>query len=84
MRLLLSHIFSNLLLKDGEVAYTLKAPVKKLAERLQQRLDSEKTLELSNVASNSGESGNLGSLHPALCAGGDSNSHAREGATTSR
>ncbi|HRH22466.1 MAG TPA: recombinase family protein [Candidatus Paceibacterota bacterium] len=44
-RLLLSHIFSNLVLKDETVTPTLKAPVQKLAERVQQRLDAEKTFE---------------------------------------
>ena len=44
-RLLLSHIFSNLVLKDGEVAYTLKKSVQKVAERVQQRLDAEINFE---------------------------------------
>lgn len=45
-RILLSHIFSNLVLSDETVLYTLKAPVQKLAERVQQRIDLEKTFEL--------------------------------------
>jgi len=44
-RLLLSHIFSNLILTDKEVTPTMKTPVQKLAERVQQRLDQEKTFE---------------------------------------
>ncbi len=41
-RLLISHIFSNLILENGKVAYTLKTPVQRLITRVQQRLDAEK------------------------------------------
>ncbi len=44
-RLLLSHIFSNLTLTDGNVAYTLKKPVQKLAERIQQHIDEKNIFE---------------------------------------
>lgn len=44
-RLLLSHIFSNLVLTDEVVSFSLKEPVQKLVERVQQKLDEEKTFE---------------------------------------
>ena len=44
-RLLLSHIFSNLVITDEDISYTLKEPVQRLAERVQQKLDTEKTFE---------------------------------------
>lgn len=44
-KLLLGHIFSNLILKDDLPSYTLKEPIQRLAERVQQRLDKEKVFE---------------------------------------
>lgn len=44
-RILLTHIFSNLILKDNNVSYTLTSPVQKLSERVQQSLDAEKFFE---------------------------------------
>lgn len=44
-RMLLSHIFSNLVLKDQKVSYTLKKSVEVLAKRVQEKLDAEKTFE---------------------------------------
>lgn len=41
-RLLLSHLFSNLALKDGEVAKTFKKSTAAIAKRVQERLDAEK------------------------------------------
>ena len=40
-RLLLSHIFSNLVLTDEKIELTLKKPVEILAKRVQERIDSE-------------------------------------------
>lgn len=51
-RVLLSHLFSNLVLKDDKVAYTLKTPVQKLAARVQKRLDAEKFFERQKSRSN--------------------------------
>jgi site-specific DNA recombinase len=42
-RTLLRHIFSNLVLTDGNVAHTFKTPVQKLVSRVQQRIDEEKS-----------------------------------------
>ena len=44
-RLLLTHIFSNLVLKDKNTSYTLTAPIQRLAERVQERLDAENIFE---------------------------------------
>lgn len=44
-RLLLSHIFSNLTLKDKIISYSLKKPVAVLVKRVQQKIDDEKTFE---------------------------------------
>lgn len=56
-RLLLSHIFSNLVLTDESVAYTLKTPVQKFAERIQQRIDAEKTFEQGKTLMPHGQKG---------------------------
>lgn len=48
-RVLLSHIFSNLVLKDGKVLPTLKKSTEALAKRVQERLDVEKSLELQKA-----------------------------------
>ena len=44
-RLLLTHLFSHLSLTESEVKYTLKTAVQKFAERVQQRIDREKSFE---------------------------------------
>lgn len=44
-RMLLSHIFLNLILKDGNVAYSLTKPVEKIAKRVQEKLDVGKNFE---------------------------------------
>lgn len=67
-RILLSHIFSNLMLKDDNVIPTLKKSTGALAKRVQQRLDSEKSFELSKKRSTKGQSDSFESLHPALLA----------------
>lgn len=44
-RLLLSHIFSNLTLKDEKVLPLLKKPVEVLAKRVQEKIDAQKIFE---------------------------------------
>lgn len=45
-RLLLSHIFSNLILKDKKASSLLKSSTNKLAQRVQERIDSQNNFEL--------------------------------------
>lgn len=68
-RILLSHIFSNLVLKDEKVAYTLKAPVQKLAERVQERLDAQKTFEPRKGRSTKGKTDSFEPVSPILLRG---------------
>ncbi len=69
-RLLISHIFSNLSLTDGKVAYSLKTPMQKVFERVQQRLDAEKTFEIvekrGNIKVKTGEKDSFEPLSPSL------------------
>lgn len=65
-RLLLSHIFSNLTLTGGNVAYSLKSPFQKVFERAQQRLDVENTFELLENPGNKGEKDSFKSLTPIM------------------
>lgn len=67
-RLLLSHIFSNLVLKDGEVAYTLKKSVQKVAERVQQKLDAEKSFEPTKTLAKKGYVGGSDTGYSSLLA----------------
>lgn len=53
-RLLLAHIFSSLMLKDSEVDPVFKAPVAKLAQRVQERIDAQKTFERTQKAAKGG------------------------------
>lgn len=59
-RQLLRHLFSNLALTDEEVKYDYKKAVAKLAERVQQRLDAEKTFERRKTRLPQGQSGRSG------------------------
>ncbi|MCF7834115.1 MAG: recombinase family protein [Candidatus Pacebacteria bacterium] len=45
-RLLLSHIFSNLILKDKKANTVLKSSVKKISKRIQERIDAQQIFEL--------------------------------------
>lgn len=45
-RLLLSHIFSNLILKDKKADTVLKNSVKKISKRIQERIDAQNKFEL--------------------------------------
>ncbi len=56
-RLMLRHIFSNLILQDRNVAYTLRKPVEILAKRVQERVDAEKTFELKKPLKNKASNG---------------------------
>lgn len=68
-RLLLSCLFSNLTLKDKNVAYTLKKPVAVLAQRIQEKIDSEKLLEPKKTLKDKRQKDSFESLHPALLLG---------------
>lgn len=52
-RLLLSHIFSNLFLKDKKASSLLKSSTNKLAQRVQERIDAKNKFELEK--NNSGK-----------------------------
>ena len=59
-RLLLSHLFANLTLKNHNVVYDLKEPVQVLAKRVQEKLDAEKIFEpKQNTAEAFASSGDL-------------------------
>ncbi len=45
-RLLLSHIFANLILKDKKADTVLKSSVKKISKRIQERIDAQNKFEL--------------------------------------
>lgn len=55
-RMLLNHIFSNLMLKDGQVISTLKKSTAAVARRVQERLDAERSLELGKSPAKQGDS----------------------------
>lgn len=65
-RILLSHIFSNLMLKDGKLKYDLKKPVAVLAKRVQQKIDAKNTFEPSKSIVNKRQKDSFESLHPSL------------------
>ncbi len=65
-RLLLSHIFSNLVLKDQKVAYTLTKTVERIAQRVQQKLDGESFFEQGSGGSNKQQKDPFESLCPAM------------------
>jgi DNA invertase Pin-like site-specific DNA recombinase len=52
-RLLLSHIFSNLILKDKKADTVLKSSVEKIAKRVQEKIDAQKILERTQKTSES-------------------------------
>ena len=68
-RLLLTHIFSNLMLNDGKVLPTLKKPVAVLAKRVQQKLDQKKIFERQKSIVNADESDSFDSLTNPLLLG---------------
>ncbi len=65
-RLLLSNIFSNLVLKDQNVAYTLTKTVERIAQRVQEKLDDKNFFEQGDDGSNKRQKDSYESLCPAL------------------
>lgn len=65
-RVLLSHIFTNLILKDKKVDYQLKKPIEVLSKRVQEKIDAENTFEQKKRGSNKGQKDSFESLCPAL------------------
>ncbi len=65
-RLLLSHIFSNLMLKDDNVVPFLKKPVAVLSKRVQEKIDAENNFEPKKHRSNKRQKDSFESLCPAL------------------
>ncbi len=72
-RVLLSHIFSNMVLIDENMKPTLKKSIQVLAERVGQKLDKEKTFELEETIAWQGRKDSFEPLCPSLCAIQDSN-----------
>lgn len=72
-RILLSHIFSNLVLIDDQAIPTLKKSVMTLSKRVQQKLDEEKTFEQKKTVSTKRQKDSFESLCPALLPDLDSN-----------
>ncbi len=58
-RLLLTHIFSNLTLKDKKVSHSLKKPFEVLAKRVQERIDQQKIFEQQKTLTTQGRKGDL-------------------------
>lgn len=65
-RLLLSHIFSNLVLTDGNIKPNLRMITEIVAKRVQEKLDAEKTFEPRRHGSNKRQKDSFESLCPAL------------------
>ncbi len=65
-RLLLSHIFSNSMLKDQKVAYTLTKNVECITQRVQEKLDSEKVLEPNKCGPTKGQKDSFESICSAM------------------
>lgn len=76
-RTLLSHIFSNITLKDEKVLSLLKRPVEVLAQRVQQKIDSQNNFEPRKSTAKKGKSDTFVPDCPVLCPGRDSNPHAQ-------
>ncbi len=60
----LSHIFSNLMLKDDKVVPRLKKPVEVLSKRVQEKIDAENNFELKKHRSNKRQKDSFESLCP--------------------
>ncbi|MEI6022472.1 MAG: recombinase family protein [bacterium] len=63
-RLLLSHIFSNLTLKDEKVLPLLKKPVEVLAKRVQEKIDAQKIFEPRKTLTKKGKTPAFADVHP--------------------
>lgn len=68
-RILLSHIFSNLMLKDEKVLSTLKKPVYVISKRVQQKIDAENNFEPKKTIATKRQKDSFESLCPALLRG---------------
>ncbi len=65
-RMLLAHIFTNLVLTDKKVTYKLKKPIEVLSKRVQEKLDAENTFEPEKGGSNERQKGTSVPLCPSL------------------
>ncbi len=72
-RLLLSHIFSNIILEDGTITPKLKKPLELLAKRVQERIDAKNTFEPVKNVGNKRQKDSFESPHPILLRRQDSN-----------
>ena len=68
-RLLLSHIFLNLTLKDEKVLPFLKKPIEVLARRVQEKIDAQKNFELNKTIATKRQKNPSEVLCPALLRG---------------
>lgn len=68
-RTLLSHIFSNLMLKDEKVLPLLKKPIEVLSKRVQQKIDAQKIFELKKPITIKRQKDSFEPLCPALLRG---------------
>ncbi len=65
-RLLLSHIFSNLMLKDKKVLPLLKKPIEVLSKRVQQKIDAQNNFERQKSVTTKRQKSPLSPLCPEL------------------
>lgn len=72
-RLLLKHIFSNLLLNDRNVVYFLTKPAERIAKRVQERIDAKKFFEPSAMPMNKAQTPTSGGGLRSLLRDQDSN-----------
>ncbi|MFA6554266.1 MAG: recombinase family protein [Candidatus Paceibacterota bacterium] len=72
-RMILKKIFSNLVINNEKVSYTLEKSVEMIAKRVQEKIDSEKLFEPQKTLVQKGQKGVITPLHPALLRRQDSN-----------
>ena len=72
-RMLLKSIFSNLVIKDKIVSYSLKESIAMIVKRVQEKVDSEKLFEPQNSEVQKRQKGTFVPLHPAMLRELDSN-----------
>ena len=65
-RMLLKSIFTNLVIKDKKVAYTLNKPMEIVLRRVQEKIDAEKLFEPRKSLTHTGQKGVSTPLHPSL------------------
>ena len=61
------------MLEDGKVSYSLKKPVEAIAKRVQEKIDAEKSFELTKYVGKKRQKDSFESLCPALLRRQDSN-----------